>query len=56
VADIQALSQRLAEAGVTFISPPTTVTSGVNTGAVGCYLRDPDGVTVELLQPPPPRP
>jgi catechol 2,3-dioxygenase-like lactoylglutathione lyase family enzyme len=56
VAGIQALSRRLVAAGVTVISPPTEITSGVNTGAVGCYLRDPDGFTVELLQPPLPRP
>jgi catechol 2,3-dioxygenase-like lactoylglutathione lyase family enzyme len=52
VAEIQALYTRLSAAGVTFISPPEPITSGVNAGAVACYLRDPDGFTVELIQPP----
>jgi catechol 2,3-dioxygenase-like lactoylglutathione lyase family enzyme len=50
VTGIQALYERLAGQGVRFISPPTAITHGVNAGAVGCYLRDPDGFTVELIQ------
>jgi catechol 2,3-dioxygenase-like lactoylglutathione lyase family enzyme len=55
VADIEPIYQRLAAARVTFMSPPSPITSGVNTGALACYLRDPDGFTVELFQPPPAR-
>jgi catechol 2,3-dioxygenase-like lactoylglutathione lyase family enzyme len=52
VEDIQALHARLSAAGVTFIAPPTEITSGINQGVVGCYLRDPDGFTIELMQLP----
>lgn len=52
VADITAMYERLAAHGVRFISPPTLITSGVNAGALGCYLRDPDGFTIELFQAP----
>ena len=30
---------------------PVNVTEGPNKGAMGCYLRDPDGNTLEILQP-----
>lgn len=53
VTDIQAAHRRLTAHGVTFISPPAEITSGVNAGASGCYLRDPDGFTIELFQPSP---
>lgn len=53
VADINAMHAWLAAHGVTFISPPALITSGVNAGALGCYLRDPDGFTIELFQLPP---
>jgi catechol 2,3-dioxygenase-like lactoylglutathione lyase family enzyme len=52
VADIHAAHERLATQGVAFISPPALVTSGVNAGAFGCYLRDPDGFTIEFFQSP----
>jgi catechol 2,3-dioxygenase-like lactoylglutathione lyase family enzyme len=44
--------ERLRAAGVTFISPPTEVDTGINTGGYALYLRDPDGIVVELFQPP----
>lgn len=49
---IQALYERLVAQGVVFISPPVLITHGINTGALACYLRDPDGFTLELYQPP----
>lgn len=52
VTDLQAIHQSLTAQGVTFISPPTPITSGVNVGTLSCYLRDPDGFTIELAQPP----
>jgi catechol 2,3-dioxygenase-like lactoylglutathione lyase family enzyme len=56
VRDIQALYEKLrSRPGVRFVNPPVAVTSGINTGAIACYLRDPDGHTIELIQPPPPR-
>jgi catechol 2,3-dioxygenase-like lactoylglutathione lyase family enzyme len=53
VDDLQALYERLRERGVdSFVSPPVEVDTGINTGGHGLYLRDPDGITVELFQPP----
>jgi catechol 2,3-dioxygenase-like lactoylglutathione lyase family enzyme len=42
---------RLSRAGVTFVSPPVRVPSGSNANSYACYLRDPDGFTIELVQP-----
>lgn len=55
---------RLVAAGVKFRSPaPVAITAGANQGGYACYFHDPDGFTLELLQPPaerlaaqPPRP
>lgn len=52
VDDIQAAYERLREAGVEAVSPPVEVDTGANCGAFGLYLRDPDGITMELFQPP----
>jgi hypothetical protein len=35
-----------------FVSPPVEVDTGINRGGFGLYLKDPDGITVELFQPP----
>jgi len=54
VDDIQAHYDRLAAAGVQMRSGgPVELTQGVNKGAFAMYVRDPDGYTVELRQPPP---
>jgi lactoylglutathione lyase len=53
VDDIQAEYTRLREAGVTFRSEPIGIAAGVNRGGATVYFLDPDGVTLELLQPPP---
>ncbi len=52
VEDMEALHARLAAAGVDFYSEPVLVDQGVSAGGWGVYLRDPDGITVELFQPP----
>jgi catechol 2,3-dioxygenase-like lactoylglutathione lyase family enzyme len=53
VADIEALYQRIVEAGYApRSSAPVTILEGPNTGARAFYVRDPDGYTVELFQPP----
>ena len=52
VADIAADHARLSAAGVEFVSPPNEITAGVNRGGSACYLLDPDGITLELVQPP----
>jgi lactoylglutathione lyase len=38
--------------GVKFRSPPIEITHGANQGGWGLYILDPDGITVELFQPP----
>jgi catechol 2,3-dioxygenase-like lactoylglutathione lyase family enzyme len=53
VDDLPALYDRLRTAGVSsFFSPPVEVDTGVNRGGCAVYLRDPDGVILELFQPP----
>ena len=42
---------RLSGRGVTFVSGPVRVPSGSNANSYACYLRDPDGFTIELVQP-----
>lgn len=56
VDDLDSVYARLAAQGVEFVSPPITIDAGVNVGAKGLYLRDPDGFTIELFQPPAPQP
>jgi catechol 2,3-dioxygenase-like lactoylglutathione lyase family enzyme len=57
VDDLPGVHRRLLDAGVeTFVSPPVKVDTGINTGGFGVYLRDPDGILVEIFQPPARRP
>lgn len=53
VEDLEATYARLLEAGVDFISTPVDVDAGANAGGRALYLRDPDGIPLELFQPPP---
>ena len=53
VSDLPALYDSLLEHGVSsFVSPPIEVDTGINRGGLALYLRDPDGIMVELFQPP----
>ena len=53
VDDLRSAYARLRDAGVeSFVSEPVAVDTGINTGGFGLYLRDPDGIVVELFQPP----
>lgn len=52
VDDVAAEHDRLQAAGVRFVSAPNAITAGVNTGGWACYFLDPDGITLELVQPP----
>lgn len=52
VDDLPGLYERLRGRGVAFASPPVEVDTGVNRGGYALYLGDPDGITVELFQPP----
>jgi catechol 2,3-dioxygenase-like lactoylglutathione lyase family enzyme len=52
VEDIHAEFERIG-AFAEFRSPaPVEITAGANRGGWGAYLRDPDGITVQLLQKP----
>ncbi len=52
VNDLAALYERLVEHGVSTLSPPIEVDTGVNKGGAALYLRDPDGITLEIFQRP----
>lgn len=53
VDDLPELYDRLRAAGVSsFLSPPVEVDTGVNRGGRALYFRDPDGIILELFQPP----
>jgi catechol 2,3-dioxygenase-like lactoylglutathione lyase family enzyme len=55
VSDLEATYGRLVAAGIdSFFSPPVTVDAGINAGGSALYLRDPDGIVLELFQPPAP--
>ena len=54
VDDIHAEFNRLKDLGVTFkAEKPVAIEAGVNKGGFTIYFCDPDGVTLELIQPPP---
>jgi lactoylglutathione lyase len=54
VEDIHGIHARLVAAGYRCRSEePVEITQGPNRGAFALYFRDPDGYTVELIQPPP---
>jgi catechol 2,3-dioxygenase-like lactoylglutathione lyase family enzyme len=55
VTDIHERYATMLAAGVTFRNPPVEITEGANAGGWACYFEDPDGITLELLQPPPER-
>ena len=52
VDDLAAMHEELKAKGVRFRSPPIRIDAGVNAGGYALYLLDPDGITVELFQPP----
>ncbi|MBI3456375.1 MAG: VOC family protein [Candidatus Rokubacteria bacterium] len=52
VSEIHEACVALRRRGVRLISDPAEITAGVHKGGYGVYLRDPDGLTIELFQPP----
>lgn len=52
VDDIFAEYERLRAAGVEFRSEPVRIEAGINEGGFTAYFSDPDGITLELAQPP----
>jgi catechol 2,3-dioxygenase-like lactoylglutathione lyase family enzyme len=53
VDDIHERYGRMREQGVEFVNPPVEITAGANAGGFTCYFHDPDGITLEILQPSP---
>lgn len=52
VDDIHASYRDLLARGAEFVSPPWTVPDGPAAGLTICFLRAPDGLSIELLQEP----
>lgn len=55
VTDIHERCERMRALGVVFRNTPVAITAGANTGGFACCFHDPDGITLELLQPSPGR-
>jgi catechol 2,3-dioxygenase-like lactoylglutathione lyase family enzyme len=53
VDDLRAEYERMKALGVHFKSEPNYITAGVNKGGWAVYFTDPDGITLELMEPPP---
>lgn len=51
VADLEAYYADIRGKNVTFISGPVLVDTGANAGGAALYMKDPDGITIELFQP-----
>ena len=52
VDDLEARLARAEAAGGRRVTDPVRIDSGINDGATAVYVRDPDGYTIELFQPP----
>ncbi|MCQ6272324.1 VOC family protein [Pseudarthrobacter sp. R1] len=55
VTDLAAHYESLRSSGTQFRNPPTAITEGANKGGWACYFHDPDGNTLEFIQPSPER-
>jgi catechol 2,3-dioxygenase-like lactoylglutathione lyase family enzyme len=53
VEDIEAMAERMLEAGASEQGRITRCTSGAAAGCLAVYLKDPNGIIVELVEPPP---
>jgi lactoylglutathione lyase len=51
VSDIHPRYERMREGGVQFRNPPVLITEGASRGGHACYFWDPDGITLELVEP-----
>jgi len=52
VDDVAGMLERAEAAGGHRVTDPVQIDSGINDGGSAVYLRDPDGYTIELFQPP----
>ena len=50
VDNLQSIYERLRKAEIEFISPPVYLDEGPSKGGWALYLKDPDGIIVELFQ------
>jgi len=55
VDDLDAVLKAIAASGWKTAGKPQTLKSGPNAGKRVVYVRDPDGTTIEFMQPPPQR-
>jgi glyoxylase I family protein len=53
VDNLDAVLETIAASGWNAAGQPQTLTSGPNAGRRVIYVRDPDGTTIEFMQPPP---
>jgi glyoxylase I family protein len=53
VDDVDAVLGRIEGSGWSTAGQPQTLKTGPNAGKRVVYIRDPDGTTIELMQPPP---
>lgn len=51
VDDLEAVRERVARYGATFLSETLDITAGINQGGKVVYFRDEDGITLEFVQP-----
>ena len=52
VEDLDAVLERIAPSGWKAAGKPQTLNTGPNAGKRVVYVRDPDGTTIEFMQPP----
>jgi catechol 2,3-dioxygenase-like lactoylglutathione lyase family enzyme len=52
VDDLDAVLKQIVESGYHAAGSPQTLTAGPNAGKRVIYVRDPDGTTIEFMQPP----
>ena len=52
VTDIELMAEEYRNMGVELLSAPIVVPAGTNKGGMIFYMKDPDGIIIELLQPP----
>jgi len=52
VDDLYAVLEKVAASGWNAAGKPQTLTTGPNAGRRVIYVRDPDGTTIEFMQPP----
>jgi glyoxylase I family protein len=55
VDNLDAVVETIAASGWKVAGKPQTLTTGPNAGKRVIYVRDPDGTTIEFMQPPPAR-